>query len=178
MTLIQQFKSNASGQPKAALKSAAVMAGVIFVLDQAVKILIQNALAVHEVRSVIPGFFNLIHIHNRGAAFGLFNRADISWQTPFFIAVTLLTVLIIMYLITTTPRQDRFFIFGLSAILSGALGNLVDRIRLGHVIDYLDFFIGPYHWPAFNVADTAITLGAIALIISFYRKERHESRAH
>ncbi len=154
------------------------MAGVIFVLDQAVKLLIQNALAVHEVRSVIPGFFNLIHIHNRGAAFGLLNRTDISWQTPFFIAVTLLTVLIIIYLIATTPRQDRFFIFGLSAILSGALGNLVDRVRLGHVIDYLDFFIGPYHWPAFNVADTAISLGAIALIISFYRKERHESRAH
>jgi signal peptidase II len=178
MTLLHQLKSNASGQPRPALKSAAVLAGVIFALDQAVKLLVQGFMAVHEVRSVIPGFFNLVHIHNRGAAFGLLNRSDISWQTPFFIAVTLLTILIIVYLIATTPRQDRLFLFGLSGILSGALGNLVDRIRMGYVIDYLDFFIGPYHWPAFNVADTAISLGAIALLISFYRKERHEPRAH
>lgn len=165
-------------QKRADLKAPALLACIIVILDQATKLLIQHALSVHEVRSILPGFFNLVHIHNRGAAFGLLNSTDINWQTPFFIVVTLLTVLVIIFLILTTPRKDRFFIFGLSAILSGALGNLVDRVRLGYVIDYLDFFVGPYHWPAFNIADMAISLGAMALIISFYRKERHESRSH
>jgi signal peptidase II len=156
-------------------RTAWITAAVILVLDQAIKLLVTDALAPFQHKPIIPGFFNLVLVYNKGAAFGILNDPDSSWQVLFFILITLLAVIILVYLLRTTARRDRFFILGLGAILGGALGNLVDRIRLGKVIDYLDFSVRQFHWPAFNIADMAITLGALALIISLYRNERHAS---
>jgi len=162
------MKKNPSSQ-----RTAWMTAVGILLADQLVKLLVTNALQLFQKKPVIPGFFNIVLVYNKGAAFGILNNAGSSWQVAFFILVTLLAVGIIVYLLRTTHRRDRFFILGLGSILGGALGNLVDRIRLGKVIDYLDFSFRQFHWPAFNIADAAITLGALALIISLYRSERH-----
>ena len=154
------------------------LGAAIFFLDQLTKLLIQASIPLYESRPIIPGFFDLVHIHNRGAAFGFLNRADIQWQTYFFIAVSALAVVLIFQLLRTVDRQDRVLFTGLGCILGGALGNLLDRIRVGHVIDFLDFYVGSLHWPAFNVADIAISIGGLCLLISFYRrKKRHASNS-
>lgn len=158
-----------------ALKTALFTAGIVLILDQLVKFLVQAKFTVWSKQVVIPGLFNLVHVLNKGAAFGILNQEDIHWQTYFFIAVSLVAILVILYLLYSVQDRDKFFVFGLGAILGGALGNLVDRIRLGVVIDYLDFYLGSYHWPAFNIADTAISLGAIAVIISFIKREKNAS---
>ena len=158
------------------LKTAAILAACIIVPDQITKAVIQKKYALWETDPVIPGFFNLAHVLNKGAAFGFLNNPDSSWQIGFFIAVTFVAVGFIYYLLTTADRGDRFFIWGLGLVLGGALGNLTDRIRFGFVVDFLDFYLGSYHWPAFNVADIAISCGAFAVIISMYSKNRREKR--
>lgn len=127
---------------------------------------------------MVPGFLRFVHVLNRGAAFGFLNRQDIQWQSSFFIGVTVIAVGIIVYLLRSSDRRNRFFLLGLGAILGGALGNLADRVRMGVVIDFLDVYVGSFHWPAFNIADSAITAGALSLLVSFYRQERHASGTH
>ncbi len=159
------------------LKTAALLAAGIILPDQLTKAVIQQKYALWDTDPVIPGFFNLAHVLNKGAAFGFLNRADTDWQIWFFVAVTIFAVGFIYYLLTTADHGDRFFIWGLGLVLGGALGNLIDRIRFGFVVDFLDFYIGDYHWPAFNVADIAITCGAFCVIISMYMKNRREQKA-
>lgn len=157
------------------LKTAAILAACIIVPDQITKAVIQKKYALWDSEPVIPGFFNLAHVLNKGAAFGFLNQPDTNWQIWFFVAVTFVALGFIYYLLTTADHGDRFFIWGLGLVLGGALGNLMDRIRYGFVVDFLDFYIGSYHWPAFNVADIAISCGAFAVIISMYMKNRHEN---
>ena len=176
---MQPKRSAAEGNPGTSFPAWAwVLAGAVLVLDQASKLLVQHLIRPLETVAVIPDFFRLVHVLNKGAAFGFLNRPDMQWQAYFFICVTLVAVGIIVYLLHSSERRDRFFLLGLGAILGGALGNLVDRVRMGMVIDFLDFSIGSFHWPAFNVADCAITVGALSLLASFYRRERHASGTH
>ena len=156
------------------LKTAALLAAAVILPDQFTKVLIQQKYALWDTDPVIPGFFNLAHVLNKGAAFGFLNRHDTDWQIWFFVAVTIFAVGFIYYLLTTADKGDRFFIWGLGLVLGGALGNLIDRIRIGFVVDFLDFYVGEYHWPAFNVADIAITCGAFCVIVSMYVKNRRE----
>jgi signal peptidase II len=151
---------------------AGSLAAIIVLLDQFAKMLIQKHLLLWTSREIIPGFFNLTHTVNRGAAFGFLNRADSSWQTYFFIAATALAIMIILNLLSKAAPTDKILIVALGLILGGALGNLVDRMRLGEVVDFLDFAVAGYHWPAFNVADIAISLGSLALIVSLYTQGR------
>lgn len=157
-------------------KLAFSLAGIVLFLDQASKIWISQTIPLWTEKTIIPGFFNLVHILNKGAAFGFLNRADISWQTYFFIAASALAIVLIIHLLRTVNRQDYYLFTGLGLILGGALGNLIDRIRIGKVIDFLDFYIKQYHWPAFNVADIAIFCGTMCLIISFYKRKKSASR--
>jgi signal peptidase II len=151
----------------------AAVAAVVLVLDQLSKVWIQQAIPVWEKGfTVIPGFFDIVHILNRGAAFGFLNRHDIDWQRPFFVFVSILAMGLIAFMARSKDDDGPFFVYGLGLILGGALGNLVDRIRLGVVIDFLDFYIGDMHWPAFNVADMGICVGAGALLVSFYQQRR------
>lgn len=159
------------------LKTAAILAASIIIPDQITKAVVQQKYVLWDTAPVIPGFFNLVHVLNKGAAFGFLNRQDTDWQIWFFVAVTIFAVGFIYYLLSTADHGDRFFIWGLGLVLGGALGNLIDRIRFGFVVDFLDFYIGQYHWPAFNVADIAITCGAFCVIISMYMKNRRERTA-
>lgn len=148
------------------------LALVIIVLDQATKAWIQHSMVLYTTRPMIPDFFNLVYVLNRGAAFGFLNRSDIQWQTYFFFAATALAVMIIAHLLRMARDADTLLILGLGGILGGAIGNLFDRIRTGEVVDFLDFYWKTYHWPAFNVADIAIFLGSMALLVAFYRLRR------
>lgn len=160
----------------ARLKTAAILAASIIVPDQITKAVIQQKYPLWATDPVIPGFFNLAHVLNKGAAFGFLNNPDSNWQIWFFAAITVFAVGFIYYLLTTADKGDRFFIWGLGLVLGGALGNLIDRMRFGFVVDFLDFYVGDYHWPAFNVADIAITCGAFAIIVSMYMKNQREKR--
>lgn len=155
---------------------ALLWAVAVLVPDLITKALVLSNLPLWASKPVIPGFFNITHVVNRGAAFGFLNDADITWQAGFFVAVTLAAVGFIGYLLTSA-NDEPFLVTGLGLVLGGALGNLVDRIRFGYVVDFLDIFVGELHWPAFNVADSAITLGAAAVLVSLYRKKKHAPRA-
>ena len=151
---------------------AASLAAIVTILDQITKLQIQKHLTLFTSIEVIPGFFNIVHTLNRGAAFGFLNNPDTSWQTYFFIGATALAVLIIVNLLSQAAPGDTMLIVALGLVLGGATGNLIDRLRTGEVIDFLDFIIGSYHWPAFNVADIAITCGSLALIFSLYARKK------
>lgn len=154
---------------------AMTLAGAVLVLDLLSKWLVMAHLELWESRPVIAGFFDLIHATNKGAAFGFLNRVDITWQTAFLITVNLLAVALMLHLLRRASDRETFLVTGLGLILGGALGNLVDRIRFGQVVDFLDFYVGDWHWPAFNVADMGISLGAFCLILSLYQKKPHAS---
>ena len=156
-------------------KIALPLALVLIVLDQVVKTWIQHHMVLYTTKPVIPGFFNIVYVLNRGAAFGFLNRSDIQWQTYFFFAATALAVLIIFHLLRMARDADTLLILSLGSILGGAVGNLIDRIRTGEVVDFLDFYWKSYHWPAFNVADIAIFLGSLGLLAAFYRMRRPSS---
>jgi len=154
---------------------AAWVAGAIVValLDQFTKTLVESALQPGESRTY-TGFFNLVLAYNRGAAFSMLADAS-GWQRPFFIAIAVVAIGVVVWLLAR-HTGDRVFCLGLMLILGGAMGNLWDRIVLGHVIDFLDFHAAGYHWPAFNVADSGITVGAILLIYDGFRSPRREPK--
>jgi len=144
----------------------------VVVLDQVTKLAVVRSLRLYETVPVIDGFFNLVHIRNRGMAFGLMNRPDFEFAFWFLVAATLCAIMLILFWFFRLEDDDRLMTAGLSLILGGAAGNLIDRIRLHEVIDFLDFYLGSYHWHAFNVADSAITVGTfgVAAILIFQMK--------
>lgn len=149
-----------------------VLAAVILVADQAVKLAVMQSLTLWERTAVIPGFFNLVHYRNPGAAFGLMDGPNLPWRDALLIGITVLAIVLILYMLLTSRQRERWLCLGLGAILGGAAGNLVDRIYLGMVVDYLDLYLGTFHWPAFNLADAAISLGAVTVLVaSFLRKD-------
>lgn len=143
----------------------------VVLLDQASKILVSRILALHDSVTLIAGFFNLVHIRNRGMAFGFMNRPGTNLGYYLLLFATLVAVALLIFWFVRLRRHGPGMVLPLSLILGGALGNLIDRVRLREVIDFLDFYVGPYHWPAFNVADSAITLGTLWLAgcILFHR---------
>jgi signal peptidase II len=155
-------------------KSAPWFAGAAAVVlaDQLTKWLMLARFAPGE-RLELASFFNLVLVFNKGAAFS-FLAAEAGWQTPVLAAFALGAALVVSVLLVRSPER-RMLCAGLALILGGALGNLVDRLRFGHVVDFLDFHAAGWHWPAFNVADSAITIGAALLILDGLR--RHEKRA-
>ena len=153
---------------------ALACSAAIVVPDQITKAVVRDHFARWETVEVIPGFFNLTHVLNRGSAFGFLNRADIDWQTGFLISVNLLAMGFIAWLVATAPRRSGLLVAGLGLIWGGAMGNLIDRVSHGVVTDFLDFYLGQWHWPAFNVADMGISVGA-GLALLYYLLHRHAS---
>jgi len=141
---------------------------VVIILDQVSKLIVAGSIKYYESIPVIEGFFNLVHVRNRGMAFGLMNRPDAQFTFYFLIAATITVVILLFFWVDSLKGRDRRMILGLSLIVGGAVGNLIDRIRLKEVIDFLDFFIGKYHWPAFNLADSSITVGALWVAINIF----------
>jgi len=140
-----------------------VAAGVVL-LDQVTKAIVQSLFFFGESVPVIPGFFNLTFIRNPGAAFGFLSWGNPSLVTPLFVLISLVVAGGIFYYYRKTDPDNRLHRWGLSLILGGAIGNMVDRVRFQSVVDFLDFYAGDHHWPAFNVADSAITIG-VGLIL-------------
>lgn len=148
---------------------------VVVFLDQVTKWYIDTYFVLHETIPVVEGFFSITYVRNKGAAFGLL--ANSSFRTPFFIFVTLAAVVGILWYLHRTRKQQKLLQCSLSLIFAGAVGNLIDRIRMGEVIDFLDVFWRQYHWPAFNVADSAITVGVALLLIDTWREERRHKKS-
>jgi signal peptidase II len=146
-----------------------LLALVVVVADYLSKVAVLAALAPGESRALAP-FFNLVLVFNKGAAFSFLAGAD-GWQTMLFAAIAVVASVVVSVLIHRNPEK-RLFCGGLALILGGALGNLYDRLVYGKVVDFLDFHVAGWHWPAFNVADSAITVGAAILIVeSFIQKQ-------
>jgi len=131
----------------------------VFVIDQATKIITSQTVSPYTHVSVIPGFFNLTHIHNRGAIFGFFSRSGGPFVSILLTIASLAALGFVIYYFLKTPSTEKMMKISLSLILGGALGNLVDRVFKGYVVDFADFYIRQWHWPAFNVADSAIVVG-------------------
>jgi signal peptidase II len=142
------------------------LSGAILIADQVTKLVILWTLAAGRVVEVTP-FLNLVLVHNPGAAFSFLAQAS-GWQRWFFIAIAFAAAVLIVYLLRRHPRET-LFCFALSLVLAGAVGNAIDRIAYGAVVDFLDFHAFGWHWPAFNVADAAITCGAALLIWDAFR---------
>jgi signal peptidase II len=136
-----------------------VVAGLVVVADQISKALIIKYLPLHESIPVIAGIFDITHILNPGGAFGLMANMSVIVRTVIFLFVSSLAVGLIFYFYIKTPSGYFLLATGFALIFGGAIGNLIDRVRLGMVVDFLDFYLGNYHWPAFNIADSAITVG-------------------
>lgn len=142
-----------------------VLAGALLLLDQATKVVIAHAFSAgRPPLVVIPGFFNLVYVTNKGAAWGLFSDLAAGRWLLLAISVAVTGLVIWQFRALTEGRRERFY--ALAMVLSGILGNGVDRLRRGEVVDFLDFNLGFYQWPAFNVADSAICVGVAIFIIS------------
>lgn len=142
---------------------------LVVVLDQFFKIVIVRSFSFGESRPV-TGFFNLVLVYNKGAAFSFLADAG-GWQRWFFTGLGLAVGAFIIWLLFRHTGQ-KLFCFAISLVLGGAVGNVIDRVIYGHVVDFLDFHLRGYHWPAFNVADCAITVGAVLLIVDELRRVR------
>jgi len=146
------------------------------VLDQASKVFIDQTFKLYQSVVVIENFFNITYIRNQGAAFGIFS--DSSLRVPFFITIAVVASVAILWTVHRLKDEQKLFGFGLSLIFSGAIGNLIDRVRLGEVIDFLDVHWYQHHWPAFNVADSAISVGVALLIWDMWRDHRKHRTAN
>jgi len=138
------------------------MALLILILDQFTKVLVTGYFQLGDSRTM-TSFFNLVRVHNAGAAFSFLAGAS-GWQRWFFTGIGIVAVAVILWMLRAHSSQ-RLFAFALAAILGGAIGNLVDRIAYGHVVDFLQFHYAGWYFPSFNVADSAITIGACTLIL-------------
>jgi signal peptidase II len=141
----------------------------ILVLDQIVKQLVARLFALHEHYEILPGLLSLTHTRNQGAAFGLFSEGTLPAQTVVLTLVSLAALVAIFLYFIRLPSDRVLPRVGLSLVLGGAFGNLIDRMRLGYVIDFVDVYWHEYHWPTFNVADSAITVGVGLLLIDMLR---------
>lgn len=149
----------------------------VFSLDQVTKRIVDGALEVHESHPLVSGLLSLTYVRNRGAAFGILSDADLPFQPAVFAAVSVVALVLIVVYALRTPAGHRLPQTALALITGGALGNLADRARLGYVIDFIDAYWGPHHWPAFNVADSAISVGVGLLVLDLLRSPGPEGEA-
>jgi signal peptidase II len=143
-------------------------------IDQATKVYVDRVMDLHSSITVVENFFNITYMRNKGAAFSFLSTFN--YRVPFFILVSLVAVFVIISVLCKLRPDQKFAAVSLSLIFSGALGNLIDRVRLGEVIDFLDAHWYEHHWPAFNVADSAICVGVFLLAIDMFLEEKRQKR--
>ena len=141
------------------------IAVAIVVLDQATKAMVKSQLPLHESVTVIPGFFDLTHVRNTGAAFGMLNNIDFAYKPAVMVIVALVALGAVASYALTLPTTQRIARYGLALILGGAIGNLIDRATMGYVVDFVDVYWRGVHFWAFNVADSAITVGVALMLL-------------
>lgn len=147
-----------------------VIVGVILFLDQLTKTLIAQNLEIGQRVPILAGFFDLTHMRNPGAAFSFLAQAPEWFRRPFFLIATGIAIVALLFFILYAQEEGMLLVVAAASILGGAIGNLIDRLLYGEVIDFLLFYWGEWAWPAFNVADSCITLGVIGLLWTSWRK--------
>ncbi|HUF24800.1 MAG TPA: signal peptidase II [Vicinamibacterales bacterium] len=155
--------------------SLLIAAAVIVVLDQATKAMVGAAIPLYESVTIVPGFLDFTHVRNTGAAFGLLNTTDLPMKSVVMVAMALVAIAAIGAYGATLRADENIARAGLALVLGGAIGNLIDRARLGYVLDFVDVYSGNWHFWAFNVADAAITVGAILVIVDLLGLRRNAS---
>jgi len=155
----------------------AILTLSVLVIDQATKAIVMGRLTLYAPVPVVPGFFHITLVFNRGALFGWFSHLPDSYRGTLFTVVPILAILLMLVFQYRTTIHDAVTQSGLALILGGALGNLVDRLRMGYVIDFLDLLVGDWHWPAFNVADSSICVGVALLVIDLLARVRQRQPA-
>lgn len=155
----------------------ALVTGGIIVSDQITKLYIMQTMRLHESIPIIPNLFSLTYIRNPGAAFGLLAGSSNAFRMVFFGLTSMLALGLLGTILFRMPERDWMGRLSVAGILGGAVGNLIDRLRYGEVIDFLDVYVDSYHWPAFNVADSAITVGVLFLILHFATEKKEQPPA-
>ena len=140
-------------------------AAAVFALDRLTKWVVETRVSDSDVYRVIPGFFEIIRSENRGVAFGIFNDSNFEWRTALLALIAAAAVVAISVILWRPQRLDRVTLWALALVLGGAAGNVFDRLVYGRVTDFLQVYLGSYPWPTFNVADSAIVVGSIALLL-------------
>lgn len=154
---------------------ALAIVAAVFLSDRLSKAIVESRVAVWETVTVIPGFFNIVHTRNPGGAFSLLATAGPGFRAGVLLGLSLVATALVAVLLWRSAGGAGLGM-GLALILGGALGNICDRLLYGEVTDFLDFYVGRFHWPAFNVADSAITIGAILVLLDLWRS-RHRAKA-
>jgi signal peptidase II len=149
--------------------------GIVLVLDQFTKYVVESRIRLYDVIVIIPGFFNITHVRNKGAAFGILSNLPEFWRSLFFIAVTIVAVAVVIAFIVKT--RERLPVYAFSLIAGGAMGNVIDRIRYGEVIDFIQWYVKSHYWPSFNVADSSITIGVVMLAVEMLFLKRTENES-
>jgi signal peptidase II len=144
----------------------------IIVVDQVTKAYIDGSMYLHQSISIIPGYFNLTYIRNPGAAFGIMGTTSSGFRLVFFFLTSILAMGLLITIFLRLDSSDWWGQLTIASIFGGAIGNFIDRLQYGEVIDFLDFYINSYHWPAFNVADSAISVGVVSLLLLFAFEKR------
>ena len=147
-------------------------AAAVFALDRLTKWIVETRVSFADDYRVIPGFFDVVRTQNRGVAFGLFNESTFEWRTTVLVLVSAAAVVVVSAVIWKARRLDPRSLWGFALVLGGAAGNLFDRILSGRVTDFLDFYIRDYHWPTFNVADSALVVGCGLLLLDMLHPQR------
>lgn len=148
-----------------------LFAAALVVLDQVTKGIVAGKVTLYESVPVIRGFFNITRIHNKGAIFGTFSQTNNTFVFALLTAASLAALALVVYFFFKTPASDKLMKVSLTLIMAGALGNQFDRLVRGHVIDFLDFYVGQAHWPFFNAADSCITIGACLMLVTLFRRK-------
>ncbi len=154
-----------------------IIAGMIVTLDRMTKWLVAQRITLHDSVDVIPGIFRLTHVQNQGAAFGLFSDSPSEWKVAMLILFSVAALAVVSALLWRNGNALNATAIALSLVFGGALGNLWDRVANGRVIDFLDFYVGSHHWPAFNIADSAIVVGALLLLSEIFLAPQEEKVA-
>ena len=154
----------------------ALIAGSVILIDQLTKLWVLSTFRLYESVPVIPGFFDLTYITNTGAAFGILAGDQNIWRQVFFVGMTLVAITVLCFAFRQYRDGGKLYVVAIGLVGGGALGNLVDRLRFGHVVDFLDFYIKGHHYPAFNVADSAITVGVSMFLLAGYLEYRAEQK--
>ena len=166
-------RDKSSGRKRTLLVFISVVA-LIVIADQATKALVAASVPLDRGVELVPGILDIVHARNPGAAFGMFSQSVSPWRRLFFIGISIVALAVILWLVLESPRIEGFLLGGYSLFFGGTLGNLVDRVRFGEVIDFINVHWGKFYWPAFNVADSALCIGTALFLLHFLRQKGAE----
>jgi len=151
-----------------------LIAAIVVIVDRLTKAVVADRITLHDSVDVVPGVFRLTHVQNQGAAFGLFSDSPFPWKVALLILFSVAALAVVSALLWKNGNALNATAIALSLVFGGAVGNLWDRVASGRVIDFLDFYLGQHHWPAFNIADSAIVVGALLLLSEIFMAPQEE----